>query len=84
MSSEPLCLDCTCCEATDTRLPIQSVRRLDVKPGDVLVIKVGDCVYQDKALQHLGAYLRELLPNDVKIVCTTSNVDFAVLAGDTQ
>lgn len=61
----------------NNRVAIEDVRRLDIKPGEVLVARVPDNTPLDKCMQ-LKDQLTAALP-DVRLLVTTASVDLSVL-----
>lgn len=59
------------------RVVLEDVRRLDIKPGEILVARVPDHVTLDECMQ-IKDHLTAALP-DVRLLVTTASVDLMVL-----
>jgi hypothetical protein len=63
----------------DDRLPIESIKRLDVRPGDTLVFTVPaglNCEEHDLIRQSLKAYL----PDSITWIVVTADVTLSVVS----
>ncbi len=65
-------------DATAT-IPIADVRRLDVRPGDVLVVRVPRNQLTMQSADQIRKQLHGLLGDDVKVVVTPDDVDVDVV-----
>lgn len=61
-------------------ISIESIRRLDVKPGGTLVVTMPEPLSAQE-FERATTHLKDLLPEGIKIIVTTHNVDFSVIAG---
>jgi hypothetical protein len=66
---------------SSTPIEIESIRRLDVKPGETLVVRVDAFVHEDQLAQ-VKAAVRAELPDGVHVLVTNGHVDMFVVARD--
>jgi len=55
------------------------VKRLSLKPGDVLAVKLDSTMLNNQSNQDLYNMMKELLPSDVGIIFYTQDVDFTIM-----
>lgn len=60
---------------------IESIQRLDVKPGETLVVTLSDGVTQE-AFERMADVLRQKLPADVKLLIVNEAVKFGVVSSE--
>ncbi len=60
-------------------IPVADVRRLDVRPGDTLVVRVPRREFDAQAAERIGGELRGLLGDGVKVVVMPSDYDVDVV-----
>jgi hypothetical protein len=65
-------------DATAT-IPIKDVRRLDVRPGDALVVRVPQAQFTAQLAGHIQKQLCGLFGDGVKVVVTPGDVDITVV-----
>lgn len=58
-------------------IPLESIKRLDIKPGDVLVATVPSGTTPER-LQLVADQLKSKLPDDIKLLVVT-DIDLAVI-----
>lgn len=61
------------------QIEVESIRRLDVKPGETLVVRVGDGADQE-TVEHIAHVMRERLPRGVDLLVVASDVELQVVA----
>jgi hypothetical protein len=62
-----------------TSIPIADVRRLDVRPGDALVVRVPRNQLTAQSADEMRRSLRGLLGDGVRVVVTPDDVDITVV-----
>lgn len=68
-------------------IPIESIRRIDVKPGETLLVRMPIDYMDPDEIDNATELLQGALPDGVKILITNTNVEFAVasvVAGDSE
>lgn len=60
-------------------IEIESIQRLDVKPGDTLVVTLPDTVTRQD-FEHISDVLRSKLPEAVKLLIVNGTVRFNVVS----
>lgn len=61
-------------------ITLKDVRRLVVRPGDILVLRVEGA--HEELHEILGGYLRDALPEGVKVLVLEAGSDLEVVSGD--
>lgn len=62
-------------------IEVESIRRLDIKPGETLVVGLPERATQQD-MDQVRAALTDRVPDGVKLLIVSSNVDLDVLAAD--
>lgn len=62
---------------------IESIRRLDVRPGETLVVTVRDPVSREE-FERLVSDIRPKFPDGIKVLFVTANVELGVVSADTS
>lgn len=60
-------------------IPVESIKRLDIKPGDVLVATLPGHIAPE-AWKRLAEYLTAQLPESVRLIFVTNDVDLRVVS----
>lgn len=68
------------------KIEIEDIKRINVKPGECLIVTVDIGVVPKDRMKHLFDHIKEVvrahLPDDVKVMVVTSNVKFEVVSAD--
>lgn len=64
---------------TSMQFEVESIHRLEIKAGETLVVRV-PVHTRPEQVEALGALIRERLPEDVKCLFVSADVEFEVVA----
>lgn len=62
-------------------IELESIRRLDIKPGETLVATLPRDARPEHA-EMVSAHLKDMVPDGVKVLVVTEDVDLTVLSAD--
>lgn len=66
---------------TDFHLDDYRIAKLEVKPGDIVVVKI-DCIIREELRTRIGEYFKPITEKGVKILVIEKGVDLSVLTFD--
>lgn len=63
------------------QIEVEDIKRLAIYPGETLVVRLRDRATREE-VAHVSEVLKGKLPEGVKLLVTTSNVDLSVVSGE--
>lgn len=61
-------------------IEIESIARLDVKPGETLVVNLGNHLEDAETVRRIADTVRQKIPEGVEVLITSGDVELKVIA----